>query len=953
MKKQILSFWSTPIGGKPSLGQCFTAGLVILIAPLVLLGSPRAFSQSPSGGGLWPLRDAPTLKAVSNRNDSNDTDAPHALDTPHYCDSDVLRSAATIHCLRFNAAKVGVAVGDHGLMLRSDDAGQTWNDVASGVECSLSDVFWLDSNRVIAVGGGQDPVTAISRGVVLVSRDQGQTWRRAAIDDLPRFWSMQWESQFTGRSSTSNSRRAPGIVAFGERDPITGNDVFLSTDGGESWQGIRSDEIEADGTESVAERDRFSHITVERCQRWREIVGQPCLVRMSCKIDEQTFLCAGDHGQIFRSNDGGRTWDSVREAGNCGLLVICKDLESIPWALVGRQALEQRLRCNLLVSANGPIDPAMRQMAMNLGVASIERCDLATDFSDKSLSGLLAIYEAPIVAVDASVAADLRHRIRLFAAQGSSSKVVEFSREGAGETLLHRNALLSEMGTLADDLDIDCQIWADRSFQLSQANRSSQGIYLNTVYAAGNQLTRSDDLSDGIKLDATCRLPKRQVTASRRRQQVVQGRLRQQSMIADLLKRSSADSTAFSKSLDLLFAQTSRLDRFRLAWMVAAQARNHPSLPTVLLAIEKHFPDTSSAQLAGLYARTRSTSLEWASWQRSREGIVPDERLHDVQQTGGDEYAQLDSKSREILPGQSGHSSIVSPFQSSVENRQSSGPSVVQTSAMMPADSDPYGNDLAAQNAKQTGQELDLAWQMHPVTRIVNAAIEKQRQHHTVEQENQGDLPASTISSGALRQIASQSTAWAKLLQPRSGQVAVAKRTSQPPKLDGKLDEAMWQLAWESSAATSAGALPIRIALAWDDEYLYLSAIVPQEEFKASGQTEIRHYRDADLRHVDRLKIGLDCDQDLLTSMNFTCSRDGRTRDDLDGVLPWDPTWYLATGEQPEGVVCEIAIELRSLCGPIQPGDAWFLEASTIRSGDEGVRHWMPQPETRIRVDFE
>ncbi|WP_149494744.1 hypothetical protein [Roseiconus lacunae] len=908
---------------------CQLFGLLVCLL-LGAGGEAQAQPAPPVGGGLWPMKDTPFLEAIAVRGEApTELDAPAALAAPYYCDTETLRPTATIHCLRFSQRQHGVAVGDHGLTLHTGDGGKTWQPTISGVECALSDIFWIDDQRVLAVGGGTDPITKITRCVVIRSGDGGLSWSRAATEDLPRFWTIESEAEYFDRNDDSHPRRARSIVALGDVDPVTGNHVYLSQDGGKTWQGI-----EPNPRKPTRPSDRFAHLTVARCQRWRDIIGEPCVVRMSCKLDKQTYVCAGDHGCIFRSEDGGRTWGQVYDGGRCGILVIAQDLESVPWSLVGRQTLEQRLRCNVLIGTTGePIAPAVRQAAMNLGVSSIERFDPIGDLNEGSLSDLLSIYDAPIIAVDTKLDENARRRIRVTAAQGETDKVVEFSTDGAGETLLHRNALLSDSGTLASDFDVDSLLWIDTCSQLHEQARLGQGVYINTVYSSGSQHTRSDDLSAGMSMTDQCRLPQRRTTASRRRQQVVQGRLRQHAMASELINGSRSQPKTFASSMTALLDQTSRLDRYRLAWTLAAKMRSHPQLTDLWMAINDRYPEMSSAQLAGLYAKTRTTSVEWSRWKS--KGTVS--RLPSPQ------ISKLDSDERELLPGRSGHASIVSPFQDVQSSTVTPPSKVMQTSALLPLDE--------TTEQSHTNQRLDLVWQMHPVKRITEDAITR----FINEQASDEDTPrpqTSPLQAAALRQIAGQTTAWSPLLQNRSEQVTLAVRTDQPPRLDGNINEPMWEPTW-AGAAQTRHELPISLAAAYDDEFLFIAIKVAQSSFRPGERVGDLRYRDADLESVDRFKLSLDCDRDLLTSMNLCFSHDGRTRDDLDGVTAWNPTWYLATDQQGDDVVCEIAIELQSLCGPIRSGDAWFIELQTITAGHEDRLRWMPRPEGRVRIDFQ
>jgi len=69
--------------------------------------------------------------------------------------------------LAIRKGKLLLAVGDRGTILRSADAGASWEVVASTTTENLTDVAWSDQ---LAVAVGQ-------KGVILFSNDDGKTWK--------------------------------------------------------------------------------------------------------------------------------------------------------------------------------------------------------------------------------------------------------------------------------------------------------------------------------------------------------------------------------------------------------------------------------------------------------------------------------------------------------------------------------------------------------------------------------------------------------------------------------------------------------------------------------------------------------------------------------------------------------------------------------------------------------
>ncbi|MGE4618670.1 MAG: YCF48-related protein [Planctomycetota bacterium] len=107
------------------------------------------------------------------------------------------------------------AVGHDLTVLRSSDSGASWEAIHRDPEADLAlfSVVALEGGRVVAVG---------AFGTVLVSTDSGENWRQELIsEDGPHVYSVQ--------------RTATTLVAVGEFGSI-----FTSDDGGDVWQVVES-----------------------------------------------------------------------------------------------------------------------------------------------------------------------------------------------------------------------------------------------------------------------------------------------------------------------------------------------------------------------------------------------------------------------------------------------------------------------------------------------------------------------------------------------------------------------------------------------------------------------------------------------------------------------------------------------------------------------------------------
>ncbi|HEY2249787.1 MAG TPA: YCF48-related protein, partial [Planctomycetaceae bacterium] len=95
-------------------------------------------------------------------------------------DPSPIEDDANLHDIQFVDSRHGWAVGDHGVIWRSDDAGETWTLQPSGVNCPLRSVCFLSDLVGWVAGGGTVPFTRRSYGVILYTIDGGRSWENLA-----------------------------------------------------------------------------------------------------------------------------------------------------------------------------------------------------------------------------------------------------------------------------------------------------------------------------------------------------------------------------------------------------------------------------------------------------------------------------------------------------------------------------------------------------------------------------------------------------------------------------------------------------------------------------------------------------------------------------------------------------------------------------------------------------
>ncbi|SCW50072.1 YCF48-related protein [Mucilaginibacter sp. NFR10] len=155
-----------------------------------------------------------------------------------------------------------VAVGTGGVILKSDDAGQTWKKVNSGITNDFYRVQFT-SSKTGYISGQSPPM--------LKTEDGGNTW-------FPLTWppSPQYASGFTNMYFASDS---VGYVVTNS-NAYNPSSIFKTTDGGHSWNQLSYTNYESN----------FYGV-------WF--------------TDKNTGFICGSSGTLVRTTDGGNTWQAI------------------------------------------------------------------------------------------------------------------------------------------------------------------------------------------------------------------------------------------------------------------------------------------------------------------------------------------------------------------------------------------------------------------------------------------------------------------------------------------------------------------------------------------------------------------------------------------------------------------------------------------------------------------
>lgn len=170
-------------------------------------------------------------------------------------------------------------------LARSDDGGATWQTAVAIDRPHELEGLAVNGQRVLAVGGREDSQLGRWAGLVLHSADGGQTWATVSVpgapaDGVERFMAVAIDPQ-----------DATHAVAIGRRytdQVVLDSPVFASADGGATWNQI----AQIDGVQV------------------HSLIYHPTIAGRLYAGTGNHFVTWGPT-QVYRSDDGGATWELV------------------------------------------------------------------------------------------------------------------------------------------------------------------------------------------------------------------------------------------------------------------------------------------------------------------------------------------------------------------------------------------------------------------------------------------------------------------------------------------------------------------------------------------------------------------------------------------------------------------------------------------------------------------
>jgi len=180
---------------------------------------------------------------------------------------------------------------------------------------------------------------------------------------------------------------------------------------------------------------------------------------------------------------------------------------------------------------------------------------------------------------------------------------------------------------------------------------------------------------------------------------------------------------------------------------------------------------------------------------------------------------------------------------------------------------------------------------------------------------------------------------------------ATAIQVSQPPTIDGILNEPVWQEAPPLTGFLQAEPLEGRAAsertelrIAYDDVAIYVGAVLYDRQPSQIVTTDTR--RDANLNEMDSIQIVFDTFHDRQNGFVFGTNvlgvqYDAQVRDQGSPTATWDGSWEVKTAMTETGWTAEFRIPLRTLrYGPAP--QTWGMNAFRNIQRNRERTYWAP-----------
>lgn len=930
---------SLPVPDDARLNAIFTPDGVNIWA----VGDMNLIRYSADGGRSWTIQPAPQSARL----------IPPSLYDVFFLDSQTGWAAG--ECCGNNGRDA------FGVIYFTSNGGRNWTSLSPAVG-PLRRIKFFNKNAGIAAGAASE----LCPSGVTQTQDGGKTWTPIALaaDSQPESWLaadfrsinaymllgerggfVRLDPYRTELKSHPlfQPRRFENIVSVGNTVFVLGRDgsVLSSDSGGGAWSEVETP-LDAQGVEFSAAFGVYKLITAGspgnavfmydvQNRRWNS-ASTPVKASLNdfCFIDSRRGWAVGALGTILQTDDGGENWKTVFSgARRPALLAICLDEASIPWeALASIAARRGAIIAIEVIGSRNDSDAARLAASRRLQNAAL-RCGITQvniwngfplpdsgrrldDTQTMNLWNSANDFKAGLVLQE-----NLVKKIRQWQPEAVLVQGPHLLKSPDGTKLLAQaaeDALVLAAAPTAFSYQITrtrLPVWSTQYLLSVQSKITAGEIKLPVTLLAPNLFgSIGSAAADARKILGTEQMYKQSGVA----EDTVVIKIRKGlpsnsnsnggfiaggvSSLLRLTPRDNQRANNYYGEIDSITLESQIQSATNLQAIVQNPTGAYLNNPGVLLGnasrlTEKMIPELAIPLLEDMSAQFRLTNR--ANLAAEVDLILYDSYSEFPASTDAAERLLRYFASDEIAVTERGQTPFV-PHQSEFQFAQTR-------------------NRLGLIFAKNVYSRKPGLYQSGEFRRVL-ACMERKSGAPEAETFYAQAIGAKAVRYDSQTLLNAQTETW---INHQNGfaplPVIACKRTNSPPRLDGVLSEEFWSAAAPVYLQGDKSVYPAgtEFRFACDNQFLYVSV-------RAAKQTDIIYQKnqqprvyDADLSLSDRIEMVLDFDRDMLSAFSLSADSAGRPNDSCCGNRDWNPRWFIASSEDSQTWILEMAIPWNEL----------------------------------------
>ncbi len=882
---------------------------------------------------------------------------------------------------------IGTNTGmSYSVVLQSVDGGENWQ-VLPNVRLPRLVGVRLQGKQILCWGD----YSAEHRSSVFSSHDGGMSWQPAvkgtghvvaadfkadgqtrAIDSLGRVGRHQQDAKIPVQATGNQAVQMKTLLALDAGWLAAGEDGSLvASSDGLTWQKVpmpidRSVE-QLCCWNTLARHDNHVWLagspgsvvfhSADRGVSWTaHPTGQTLPIHRLMFVDALRGWAVGAQGTVLATRDGGHTWYAQRkQPARAALLAFAKSSGTTPWgALVGCVWERNQSAVAISLQHAEPIDRAdiratsesiSNHVARQIGLSDLWICPVSRDdresTNEKMAMQLLTWRPDVVLSADAQrdqtttseYACDPMAAIQLaaddaFIAKLKSlylqpwqvQKLASTTHAGSGEYAEQSQRVLRGSGLTVWDILV----------ALPELDRNrNHRIEMRTLWARSQTRANHTELLGGTIPHPETRLTSK--LQSLGNYQLVMGRVHRNRMLEHLVRGEGASLANDVWNREFNFFVQSIPPRESLPILIQLADRlltegHWQRGRWVLERIATTCTDKDTAHWASLRLLSLTTSQEWLHWIASSQEAETDQSLP-AQGRGSNSTIASQVASENLLSPWS-----YSPFESKVVTASAEVPSNVQPIPELASQVLPNrGFDQFQSVEKLIGQAPSLRFEPCVIMQMAslyrrdgNANAARTMYNELLEQPEIVTWQLAAIQELAILESREASLKW----------LTRAARATDPPILDGTIEEACWRAAsnMELTSFEPSHEPPASLHWAYDEDYLYVGIECPRVSTRNIPALNQQRSYDCDLGDLDRIELSIDTDRDYASTIDLAIAEDGSTNDRCVGLASFNPKWYVQVASQTSRWQAEIAIPLKSIIAlPVDSRTSWAISARRIR----------------------